>query len=174
MSDKTEAVKRHLGREISERELTHYSLLGVSNDASVEQIRVAIRVRVAAFNASDVKNAPESAQLAATMIKQAQAVLLDNVKRREYDLSLAVKQPTIQLALFPDADPFATFNPAECLVGAVAALPTEPFGNPSQRWQELKSKLPILAEWESVPPQKPTPTILLAEPPHPRADAGQT
>ncbi len=150
MSELLSAIKRHLGVRVVENSLNHYSLLGLNKDADPSEIKQALRTAVTAWNASDTKSDSESAQRVAKLIKQAQAVLLDNCKKSEYDEQLNRQALSLNRSLFPHADPFAPFDPSECLVGAGMSASVLSFGSVNERWNELSRQIPTLAQSTAV------------------------
>lgn len=150
------AIKKFLGVRIHEDQLNHYTLLGLNRNAGQNEIKHALRTAVAAWNSSDTKSDSESAQRVAKLIKQAQAVLLNELKKLEYDESLeaedlADEESTLLPSFFPQADPLAPFDPSACMVGAghgTTALGTTSFsyGSPSERWNELSRRIPMLTQ----------------------------
>ena len=144
MSELRSAIEKHLGVRVVEDSLNHYSLLGLNNNAGPIEIKQALRTAVAAWNASDTKSDSESAQRVAKLIKQAQAVLLDSSKKLEYDEQLNRQALSLNRSCFPNADPFAPFDPTECLVGAGLSSAVLSFGSVNERWNELSRQIPKL------------------------------
>jgi len=144
MTQELDAIEKHLGVRLEDGQLNHYSLLGLDPNASPTEIRQALRTTVAAWNNSDTKSDPSSAQMVAKLIKQAQGVLLDEPQKIAYDLKLKWRISTGVESLFPDADPHAAFNPSEYLVGAGAIHSAPSFGSASDRWSELERRIPAL------------------------------
>ena len=151
MSDLLSAIKQHLGIRIREGQLNHYSLLGLDKNASSNEIKQALRNAVAAWNGSEPKSDPESAQQVAKLIKQAQAVLLDESKKQEYDEQLSGQNLTVREFLFPQADPYAPFDPSACLVGAGMSSTVHAFGSVNERWNELRRQIPALSQASMAP-----------------------
>ena len=151
MSDLLSAIKKHLGIRMREGQLNHYSLLGLDKNASSNEIKRALRIAVAAWNSSDTKSDPESAQQVAKLIRQAQAVLLDESTKQEYDEQLSGQVSTIGRSFFPQADPFALFDPSACLVGAGMGPTVHSFGSVNDRWNELRRQIPTLAQPSMAP-----------------------
>ncbi len=151
MSDLLSAIKQHLGIRIREGQLNHYSLLGLDKNASSSEIKQALRTAVAAWNGSEPKSDPESAQQVAKLIRQAQAVLLDESKKREYDEQLSGQNSTMKRSFFPQADPFAPFDPSACLVGAGMSPSVHAFGSVNDRWNELRRQIPTLSQPSMAP-----------------------
>lgn len=145
MSELRSAIEKHIGVRVVEDSLNHYSLLGLNNNAGLSEIKQALRTAVAAWNASDTKSDSESAQRVAKLIKQAQAVLLDSSKKLEYDEQLNRQALPLDRSYFPRADPFAPFDPSECLVGAGMSSAVFSFGSVNERWNELSRQIPTLA-----------------------------
>lgn len=146
MSELLLAIETHLGVRVVEDSLNHYSLLGLNRDAGPSEIKKALRTAVAAWNASDTKSDSESAQRVAKLIKQAQAVLLDSTKKLEYDEQLNRQALPSNRSFFPRADPYAPFDPSECLVRAGMSSAVFSFGSVNERWNELSRQLPALAQ----------------------------
>ena len=145
MSDLLSAIKQHLGIRIREGQLNHYSLFGLDKNASSNDIKQAVRTAVTAWNGSDTKSDPESAQQVAKLIKQAQAILLDESKKQEYDQQLSGQGSTAHEALFPQADPYASFDPSACLIGAGISPTVHSFGSVNDRWNQLRRQIPTLS-----------------------------
>jgi len=152
MNELATAIEQHLGRKITESELTYYSLIGVSTQASTEEVRVALKTAVANWNASNTKADPESAKLVASLLKQAQTVLLDVNKKKEYDNQLLAKWEFVFDSAFPGVDPLLPFDPADCTVGTGSISISNAFGSGEERWLELKRHIPLLQELESNAP----------------------
>ena len=146
MNELLTAIEKHLGVRVMERSLTHYSLLDLKNNAGPNEIKQALRTAIAAWNASDTKSDSESAQRVAKLIKQAQAVLLDSSKKLEYDEQLNRQALSLNRSFFPRADPFAPFDPSECLVGAGMSSAVFSFGSVNERWNELSRQIPTLVQ----------------------------
>jgi curved DNA-binding protein CbpA len=89
MTKLTLAIEKHLQRRIAEHDLNHYRLLGISTNAQADEIKRALKTTAAAWNASDTKSNPESAQLVAKLLKQAQTTLLIPTSKIEYDKQIA-------------------------------------------------------------------------------------
>ncbi len=146
MSELLSAIEKHLGVRVVEDSLNHYSLLDLKNNAGPNEIKQALRTAIAAWNASDTKSDSESAQRVAKLIKQAQAVLLDSSKKLEYDEQLNRQALSLNRSFFPRADPFAPFDPSECLVGAGMSSAVFSFGSVNERWTELSRQIPTLVQ----------------------------
>jgi len=151
MSDLLSAIKKHLGIRMREGQLNHYSLLGLDKNASSNEIKQALRTAVAAWNGSDTKSDPESAQQVAKLIRQAQAVLLEESKKQEYDEQLSGQDSTMRRSFFPQADPFAPFDPSACLVGVGMSPSVHSFGSVNDRWNELRRQIPTLSHPSMAP-----------------------
>ena len=150
MSELVSAIEKHIGIRVVEDSLDHYSLLGLNKAAGPSEIKQALRTAVAAWNASDTKSDSESAQRVAKLIKQAQAVLLDSSKKLEYDEQLDRQALSLNRSFFPAADPFAPFDPSECLVEAGISSTVLSFGSVKERWNELCRQIPALAQSQAV------------------------
>jgi len=145
------AIKKFLGVRIHEEQLNHYTLLGLNRNAGQNEIKQALRTAVAAWNSSDTKSDPESAQHVAKLIKQAQAVLLNASKKLEYDETMKAgdlksEESSMQPSFFPQADPLAAFDSSACMVGAGLGTTGISYGSPSQRWNELSRRIPMLTQ----------------------------
>ena len=68
--------------------VSYYELLQVSPDANLETINRALKEAADKWNRSDRKSNPVEAKKVATLIKEAQSVLLDPNSRQAYDLTL--------------------------------------------------------------------------------------
>ena len=150
MSELVSAIEKHIGVRVVEDSLDHYSLLGLNKTAGPSEIKQALRTAVAAWNASDTKSDSESAQRVAKLIKQAQAVLLDSSKKLEYDEQLVRQALSLKRSFLPASDPFAPFDPSECLVGAGLSSTVLSFGSVKERWNELCRQIPALAQSQAV------------------------
>jgi hypothetical protein len=144
MSEIASAVEKHLGRKLSVGSPTHYELLGIPEDATTDAVKSALRLASAAWNSSDTKANPESAQLVARLLKQAQNTLLDAESRKKYDAMIIKKVVTTEEEYFPSGDPLAPFEPQACLVGMALDGASEPYGTVSQRWETLTRQMPGL------------------------------
>ena len=156
MTKLTLAIEKHLQRRIAEHDLNHYRLLGISADAHADEIKRALKTTAAAWNASDTKSNPESAQLVAKLLKQAQTTLLNPASKIEYDKQIAAESLVAANNFFPDRNPFESFNPAACLVSAASADANEIWahspGNGQLRWRELQRCIPPLCELDLLAP----------------------
>ncbi len=160
MNKLTLAIEKHLQRRIAEHDLNHYRLLGVSTNAHADEIKRALKTTAAAWNASDTKSNPESAQLVAKLLKQAQTTLLNPASKIEYDKQIAqIAAESLVAAniFFPDRNPFEAFDPAACLVNAASADANEIWahspGNGQLRWRELQRCIPPLCELDLLAPR---------------------
>ena len=145
------AIKKFLGVRIHEDQLNHYTLLGLNRNAGQNEIKQALRTAVAAWNSSDTKSDPESSQHVAKLIKQAQAVLLNESKKLVYDEDLEAEDleaegSSMQPSFFPQADPLAAFDPSACMVAAGLGTTGISYGSPSERWNELSLRIPMLTQ----------------------------
>lgn len=87
---------------------THYSLLGISQDATYDDIRIAYR-RIAKVLHPDVSQLPD-AQERFQAVQLAHSVLSDKQKREEYDKALASSTPYYGDSIFQHYDgPFSRF-----------------------------------------------------------------
>ncbi len=156
MTKLTLAIEKHLQRRIAEHDLNHYRLLGVSTNAHADEIKLALKTTAAAWNASDTKSNPESAQLVAKLLKQAQTTLLNPASKIEYDKQIAAKSLIAANIFFPDRNPFESFDPAACLVSAASADANEIWAhspaNGQLRWRELQRCIPPLCELDLLAP----------------------
>ncbi len=146
MGELSDAIEKHIGVRVLESTRNHYSLLGLKVNATSSEIKQALRTAVAAWNSSDTKSDPVSAQRVATLIKQAQAVLLDTARKLEYDKQFEVQALPINYSFLPTGDPFAPFDPNESLVGACSNAVASAFGSVDQRWAELCRQIPALGK----------------------------
>ena len=167
MTKLTLAIEKHLQRRIAEHDLNHYRLLGVSTNANADEIKRALKTTAAAWNASDTKSNPESAQLVAKLLKQAQTTLLNPASKIEYDKQIAAESLAAANVFFPDRNPFESFDPAACLVNAASAdaAPADAApadaneiwahspGNGQLRWRELQRCIPPLCELDLLAPR---------------------
>ncbi len=96
MTDIRRAIQKHLGITVEGESVSYYQLLGVPVDAKVELINSALKVAVDRWNQSDRKSDPEAAKKVATMIKEAQSILLSDDKRRAYDAALQAAQTKLR------------------------------------------------------------------------------
>ncbi len=157
MNKLTLAIEKHLQRRIAEHDLNHYRLLGVSANANADEIKRALKTTAAVWNASDTKSNPESAQLVAKLLKQAQTTLLNPASKIEYDKQIAAEALVAANIFFPDRNPFEPFDPAACLVNAASADANEIWahspGNGQLRWRELQRCIPPLCELDLLAPR---------------------
>jgi curved DNA-binding protein CbpA len=140
------AIQKHLGVCTTESQLNHYTLIGVSQSATQLEIKQALKNAIASWNRSDKASDPESAQHVAKLIKQAQGVLLDEVKKKEYDQSLNAKAVSTSKKFFPDSDPFAAFDPSQYLVGVGHPSLILSYGSIEERWDELSRQIQVLKD----------------------------
>ena len=163
MTKLTLAIEKHLQRRIAEHDLNHYRLLGISTNAQADEIKRALKATAAAWNASDTKSNPESAQLVAKLLKQAQTTLLNPASKIEYDKQIAAESLAAANIFFPDRNPFESFDPAACLVSATSADANDIWahtpGNGQLRWRELQRCIPPLCELDLLAPLSTTKTF---------------
>jgi curved DNA-binding protein CbpA len=163
MTKLTLAIEKHLQRRIAEHDLNHYRLLGISTNAHADEIKRALKATAAAWNASDTKSNPESAQLVAKLLKQAQTTLLNPASKIEYDKQIAAESLVAANIFFPDRNPFESFDPAACLVSAASADANEIWAhtpeNGQLRWRELQRCIPPLCELDLLAPLSTTKTF---------------
>jgi hypothetical protein len=89
MQEVLEAIERHLGRTIPISQLDYYQVIGLElycNDP--QQIRKALQEATNRWMQSETGKYPESAQIIAKLLKQAQTILLDPERRERYNLQL--------------------------------------------------------------------------------------
>ena len=141
-----EAIERHLGLSIHHDPIHHYDLLGISPDASSADIKNALKAAAARWNASDRKSNPESALLVANLLKQAQSDLLDQNSRAKYDQSILALTAATTLPSHRAIDLFRAFEPAETPDSNDASTKLLSFGEPEERWKELKHFIPQLTD----------------------------
>ena len=139
-----EAIERHLGISTHQAPVHHYDLLGISPDASSTDIKNALKAAAARWNASDRKSNPESALLVANLLKQAQSDLLDQNSRAKYDQSVLALTVATTRTSQGTTDLFRAFEPAETLDTQDASPKLFSFGQPEERWKELKHFIPQL------------------------------
>jgi hypothetical protein len=141
-----EAIERHLGISIHQDPIHHYDLLGISPDASSTDIKIALKAAATRWNASDRKSNPESALLVANLLKQAQSDLLDQNSRAKYDQSILALTAATTLPSHGTIDLFRGFEPAETPDSNHASTNLLSFGQPEERWKELKHFIPQLTD----------------------------
>ena len=139
-----EAIERHLGISTHQAPVHHYDLLGISPDASSTDIKNALKAAAARWNASDRKSNPESALLVANLLKQAQSDLLDQNSRAKYDQSVLALTVATTRTSQGTTDLFRAFEPTETLDTQHASPKLFSFGQPEERWKELKHFIPQL------------------------------
>ena len=149
MTKLTLAIEKHLQRRIAEHDLNHYRLLGISADAHADEIKRALKTTAAAWNASDTKSNPESAQLVAKLLKQAQTTLLNPASKIEYDKQIAAESLVAANNFFPDRNPFESFSAASADANEIWAHSP---GNGQLRWRELQRCIPPLCELDLLAP----------------------
>lgn len=88
MNELQKAIQKHLGVTLEGESVSYYQLLQVSPDANLETIKRALKDAADKWNRSDRKSNPDAAKKVATLIKEAQSVLLDPNSRQAYDSSL--------------------------------------------------------------------------------------
>lgn len=141
-----QAIERHLGISIRHNPIHHYDLLGISPDANAMDIKNALKAAAARWNASDRKSNPESALLVANLLKQAQADLLDQNSRAQYDQSVLALTAATTRTSQGSIDLFRAFEPAETWDSNNTSVKLLSFGQPEERWKELKHFIPQLTE----------------------------
>ena len=153
MTELIVAIERHLGRRVQSSDPSFYELLDVREDASLDEIKGALKNAAADYNKSDTKSDPESAQAVAKLLKSAQATLLDPEKRRAYDLAMqsVLAAQRAEVPVFPEADAMAAFDPKACYA-SVGAATIDSFGSVAERWQALQQQIPILLQEPAYTP----------------------
>lgn len=141
-----EAIERHLGLSFHHDPIHHYDLLGISPDASSSEIKNAFKASAARWNSSDRKSNPESALLVANLLKQAQSDLLDPNSRAKYDQSILALTAATTLPSQGAIDLFRAFEPAETPDSNDTSTKLLSFGQPEERWKELKHFIPQLTD----------------------------
>ncbi|MFN7874296.1 MAG: DnaJ domain-containing protein [Pirellula sp.] len=145
MNELQKAIQKHLGVTLDGESVNYYQLLQVSPDANLETINRALKEAADKWNRSDRKSNPDAAKKVATLIKEAQSVLLDPNRRRAYDSSL----------------PLAWDAPFD----ATMALPEydiQDFGSIETRWAALVTAAsiePLLRTSNTATVSLPTATI---------------
>jgi hypothetical protein len=192
MKEVLDAIERHLGRTLEVHQLDYYQVIGLDLfcDDSIA-IRRALQEATNRWMQSETVTHPESSQLVAKLLKQAQAILSDTGKRERYNVQLrelrgsqaaqataaADREPSPH-PVFPDADPMAPFE-LEPTTTAVALHENrcallEQILDPQTRLAELELLFPSLAELDENPRQSveigTEPTLRL--PAKPRATTG--
>lgn len=145
MNELQKAIQKHLGVTLEGESVSYYQLLQVPPDANLETINRALKEAADKWNRSDRKSNPVEAKKVATLIKEAQSVLLDPQSRQAYDSSL----------------PLAWDAPFD----ATMALPEydiQDFGSIETRWAALVTAAsiePILRTSNTATVSLPTATI---------------
>ncbi len=166
MNELLDSIKKHLGIRVAVNQLNHYTLLGITRDASMSEIKQALRSTAAAWNASDTKTDPDAARLVAKLIKQAQTDLLNATSKQEYDEQLSRRSLSTSQSFFPLANPFAPFDPEACLVTNSTKSSICSFPSAADRWDELRRQIPTLS---AMSPTATTPPFPVASPQTPAA-----
>lgn len=92
-------------------------------------------------------------------------------KKKSFDASLLARASSVGNSYFPDGDPYAPFNPTECLVGTNSSHSVHDhenfidFGNAHDRWSELSRRIPTLLHALPQAVAHSTPQSIVADPP---------
>jgi hypothetical protein len=181
MQEVLEAIERHLGRTIPISQLDYYQVIGLELYCKdQQQIRRALQEATNRWMQSETGKYPESAQIIAKLLKQAQTILLDPEKRERYNLQLeklrSSQADAQQLArdpggdksvrdreektedahhLFPNADPMAPFSFESAASTSFSRDSScallERIRDPHARLAELELLFPSLADYEYAP-----------------------
>jgi hypothetical protein len=177
MQEVLQAIERHLGRTLPISKLDYYQVIGLElycNDG--QQIRKALQDATNRWMQSETGRYPESAQIIAKLLKQAQIILLDPEKRERYNLQLEKlrnSQPDPSPShkdqasskpdssehveenpdVFPNADPMVPFSfevaSANSASRGNSCALLERIRDPHARLIELEQLFPSLAEYEN-------------------------
>lgn len=179
MKEVLAAIERHLGRSIRVSELDYYQVFGLELYCDdPRRIHDALQQATNRWLQSDTVKYPESAQIVAKLLRQAQGILLNDEKREKYNLQLrelhasraepsktgsrasvsnqVPSDPSDGIdALFPDADPMAplAFDASTSFdkrTDSRCAL-LEEIQDPKIRLAELEQLFPSLVEFEYAP-----------------------
>lgn len=179
MKEVLAAIERHLGRSIRVSELDYYQVFGLELYCDdPRQIHDALQQATNRWLQSDTVKYPESAQIVAKLLRQAQGILLNEENRGKYNLqlrelhasraehaktgskeSVSIQVPSDQSevidALFPDADPmvplaFDASTSFDLRTDSRCAL-LEQIQDPKTRLAELEQLFPSLVELEYAP-----------------------
>ncbi|MFN9562979.1 MAG: hypothetical protein ACK56R_05530 [Pirellulaceae bacterium] len=120
MSGLQESVLKVLGRRLDPQHSSFYDLLGISRDADEVQVRNALQRSIELLKQYDKVSDPGPWEVAARLVQQAKATLLDPSKRELYNRKLvdaAVELPVgaEESKWFPQGDPRALFDAAGLL-----------------------------------------------------------
>ena len=176
MQEVLEAIERHLGRSLPISQLDYYQVIGLEVYCDdPQQIRKALQDATNRWMQSETGKHPESAQIIAKLLKQAQTILLDEDKRERYNLQLKklrgsqtdalplAKDPgpansvnsddsDVDSRLFPSGDPMVPFSfETDGVQSASRGAPCvllERIRDPHVRLAELEQLFPSLAEFE--------------------------
>ncbi|MFN7706997.1 MAG: hypothetical protein ACK5O5_01695, partial [bacterium] len=112
MSGLQESVLKVLGRRLDPQHSSFYDLLGISRDADEVQVRNALQRSIELLKQYDKVSDPGPWEVAARLVQQAKATLLDPSKRELYNRKLvdaAVELPVgaEESKWFPQGDPRA-------------------------------------------------------------------
>ena len=120
MSGLQESVLKVLGRRLDPQHSSFYDLLGISRDADEVQVRSALQKAIELLKQYDKVSDPGPWEVAARLVQQAKATLLDPGKRELYNRKLV--EAAIELPVgaeesrwFPQGDPRAPFDAAALL-----------------------------------------------------------
>lgn len=120
MSGLQESVLKVLGRRLDPKHSSFYDLLGISRDADEVQVRSALQKAIELLKQYDKVSDPGPWEVAARLVQQAKATLLDPGKRELYNRKLvdaAVELPVgaEESRWFPQGDPRAPLDAAALL-----------------------------------------------------------
>jgi hypothetical protein len=120
MSGLQESVLKVLGRRLDPQHSSFYDLLGIARDADEVQVRNALQKAIELLKQYDKVSDPGPWEVAARLVQQAKATLLDPGKRELYNRKLveaAVELPVgaEESRWFPLGDPRAPFDAAALL-----------------------------------------------------------
>jgi len=120
MSGLQESVLKVLGLRLDPKHSSFYDLLGISRDADEVQVRVALQKAIELLKQYDKVSDPGPWEVAARLVQQAKATLLDPGKRELYNRKLveAVVEFPVgaeESRWFPKGDPRAPFDAAALL-----------------------------------------------------------
>lgn len=164
MQEVLDAIERHLGRSVQIAQLDYYQVIGLEMYCSdAQRIREALQDATNRWMQSETGKYPESAQIIAKLLKQAQIILLDPEKRTRYDAQLAnlrrsqTESPLVVAEaapdgslLFPDSDPMAPYDfnsPSSSTPDPASRCALlEQIQDPQTRLMQLEQLFPSLSE----------------------------
>jgi curved DNA-binding protein CbpA len=119
--------------------VNHYAILGVPENASLDEIRRPYRLRIKAAHPDRARNEPDRERLTeeASIINAAKTALLDPARRAAHDLDLANSRRFI-------AHPSTTAGPSA--PSDSAPSPSSPWHDPARgTWADLKLRQRMIA-----------------------------